>query len=1176
MKSLNVMFRASLTITSVVILVFFACAVMPGIAFADSELFESTKAHIEDGFDRYSDSYDAGGVEEDQHDNEKKEAKSDTGSSVVPNGYASNDEKPKTEALVLSDNADQKKDNKSETIAESATETEELFVGGGGISSSTVTVEQIVEDKALEETTIVEVDEDSDSFEAIAVANASGSSDNVASLRVLNDNATLTAQVSSSSTAGRPVDFIFVVDTTGSMGDNINNVRSMLTTLVSRLRDEYLIDMNMSVVEYRDYYVDGGANSVGIHHFGANGDRLWSDNVNSVSSIFGRWNKSYVGGGGDLPETPTYAISRILDEVAFRSYSDRFVFLLSDAGYKTGGAVPSMNDTISRLNEQYVHAIVVNTRANKSDYSSLFNNTDGAFIDIDSSSSSFLSSVVSAIGGLTKKSYDTHYSNVSFAECVYNGSYLKPSMSVILSGKVLVEGRDYRITWGNNKNAGSTAYAIVEGIGLYEGTKTATFTIAPATLSSCNIKFNTVTYCGQARTPIPTRISYYGMNLVKGTDYRVISYTNNVNVGIARVVLRGVGNYSGDVTVDFEIRPAQIAWATFAVPSVVYNGRARTPQPNNAIWSQLHLNKGSDYRIVYYGNNINVGVAYITIDGVGNYAGRTTVSFEIKPASISWAGIKMPAVTYCGTELTPKPASVVWNGMSLKEGRDYSIFNYYHNVNANDGAYIVIDGLGNYAGRKTADFVISPAQLSWSSIEVPSVTYNGSYRTPAPSSVTWNGMDLIKGKDYRIAGYYHNVNANDGAYAVLDGLGNYCGRTTVAFQINPASVSWAVFHVPEVTYTGTPRTPAPSSAFWNGLALGKDVDYKVSAYYRNTVANGGAYVVIDGIGNYCGRTTAEFTIVPAMVSWAEVSFERVTYDRSAKLPEITKATWNGNVLKPGRDYRVAYYSNNINASSNAFAIIEGVGNYAGRKTAYFTISPESIAVASLSVPDVIYTGFARTPAPLAKWKGIDLVRGVDYRIAGYYRNTIANGGAYIVLDGIGNFVGRTTVSFCIKPASLSWASIIVNDVTYSGSERTPAPSSVTWNGQSLVRGTDYKVLSFGNNVNASDEACMVLQGIGNYEGILRTSFTIKQAKISWCEVQNLQSRVYYTGQNISFSPMLKYGGMTIDEGRDYILRYVDDNGAYVVPRKTGVYQIIIHGIGNFMSQISYWFEVVSY
>lgn len=59
----------------------------------------------------------------------------------------------------------------------------------------------------------------------------------------------------------------------------------------------------------------------------------------------------------------------------------------------------------------------------------------------------------------------------------YDGKYHKPAVTVVSSGgKQLIKGEDFKVTYRNNKNVG-TAYAVVTGIGKYEGTTEVPFKI---------------------------------------------------------------------------------------------------------------------------------------------------------------------------------------------------------------------------------------------------------------------------------------------------------------------------------------------------------------------------------------------------------------------------------------------------------------------------------------------------------------------------------------------------------------------------------------------------------------------------------------------------------------------------------------------------------------------------
>lgn len=64
-------------------------------------------------------------------------------------------------------------------------------------------------------------------------------------------------------------------------------------------------------------------------------------------------------------------------------------------------------------------------------------------------------------------------------------------------------------------------------------------------------------YTGQAITPVPT-VTVNGNVLTQDKDY-IVSYTNNVNVGTATVIVTGMGDYSGQQAISFKITAPKVA-----------------------------------------------------------------------------------------------------------------------------------------------------------------------------------------------------------------------------------------------------------------------------------------------------------------------------------------------------------------------------------------------------------------------------------------------------------------------------------------------------------------------------------------------------------------------------------------------------------------------------------------
>jgi hypothetical protein len=74
---------------------------------------------------------------------------------------------------------------------------------------------------------------------------------------------------------------------------------------------------------------------------------------------------------------------------------------------------------------------------------------------------------------------DLSSAKVTVSKAVYIGKNLNPKVKVSLGGKALKAGRDYKVSYTNNKNAGK-AVAVVKGKGSYTGAVAKTFAIEKA------------------------------------------------------------------------------------------------------------------------------------------------------------------------------------------------------------------------------------------------------------------------------------------------------------------------------------------------------------------------------------------------------------------------------------------------------------------------------------------------------------------------------------------------------------------------------------------------------------------------------------------------------------------------------------------------------------------------
>ena len=144
---------------------------------------------------------------------------------------------------------------------------------------------------------------------------------------------------------------------------------------------------------------------------------------------------------------------------------------------------------------------------------------------------------------------------ISLAETkyIYIGNAIKPSVTVKGSDGKLIASSNYTLTYANNLNVG-TASVTITFKGKYSGSIVKNFRITPKNISKATIKgISDKTYVAKALTQAIV-VKNGNIVLKKGTDYTV-SYKNNINIGIATVIVTGKGNYEGTVTKKYKINP---------------------------------------------------------------------------------------------------------------------------------------------------------------------------------------------------------------------------------------------------------------------------------------------------------------------------------------------------------------------------------------------------------------------------------------------------------------------------------------------------------------------------------------------------------------------------------------------------------------------------------------------
>lgn len=170
-------------------------------------------------------------------------------------------------------------------------------------------------------------------------------------------------------------DIVFLIDTTGSMRNEIDNVKANVGHFVEALKDEG-ISASLALVDYQDLEYDG-YNTTRVHK---NGSSNWFVDMDAYAEAISMLE---LGIGGDRPECALDALetARLLD---MRASAGKIFVLVTDATYKTDNryGIPSMEAEIQLLENEGVRCCVITPEALKNDYTDLFTRTDGIWLDI--------------------------------------------------------------------------------------------------------------------------------------------------------------------------------------------------------------------------------------------------------------------------------------------------------------------------------------------------------------------------------------------------------------------------------------------------------------------------------------------------------------------------------------------------------------------------------------------------------------------------------------------------------------------------------------------------------------------------------------------------------------------------------------------------------------------------
>ena len=386
-----------------------------------------------------------------------------------------------------------------------------------------------------------------------------------------------------------------------------------------------------------------------------------------------------------------------------------------------------------------------------------------------------------------------------------------------------------------------------------------------------------------------------------GTDYTLTGTVQLANTAVTANYALSSETYTGTAA----ITRRSITEATIEeMADLTYCGSALTPDIEGRFKGMM-LVKDQDYELSY-ANNINVGKATVTVTGIGNYTGTTTVTFNIRKAT--------------PTVVTNPTASAINYGQTLA---DSILSGGLASVEGNDD----VAGTFSWADADTAPVVADSDTTSYAVIFTPVDTdnYNSTRTTVTltvnPKSVTVTAS--AKSKIYRDADpvfdYTVNENGLVGDDQLVGQLTRETGEDVGGYTITQGTLTdeknpnYAITYVP-ATLTIEPKVitaptilmepesfeydkteKEPAITVMDGDVLIPADEYIVS-YSNNVNAGSDATVrIMDAEGgNYTVSGTETFTITPKSVTITVA--DQYAYV-GGRLPDLSEA-------EAGKDYTV--------------------------------------------------------------------------------------------------------------------------------------------------------------------------------------------------------------------------------------------------------------------------------
>lgn len=745
----------------------------------------------------------------------------------------------------------------------------------------------------------------------------------------------------------------------------------------------------------------------------------------------------------------------------------------------------------------------------------------------------------------------------------YNGGAHRPEVIVQHGNKTLTAGRDFELTYQNNKNAGA-ASVTVTGINDYQGTVTKTFTITPAELV---ITANDLTLKAGAPKPTADGYRYQVKGLAAGDTLSTpptftCAVSDPVQVGIYEIIPGGAAagaNYDAAITyISGKLLVAEESVGYIVAFNTQGHGSAA---PQNIVMKSGDLitkpadPSDPDYRFEgWYQDAACTKVWNFGSDIVqANITLYAKWSLNVSDES-DFRIQEIADMYYTGKAC--KPAVSIYDGDTLlKLNKDYTI-TYGNNTNAslkkgngigtnfdNTLPYVKVTGKGNYKGESlAANFTILPAMIADDDGNpAKGVTLKYTDQLTVNKTKATNPFSSIK--------YVKKLNMNTDFELLLSPVNAFDSNMqkiesdALSNALIPAGYSgeFKLTITGKGNYTGTIRK---TIFVKDKSTLLKNAKITIGANLKSNEFDAGRQEITLQAGVKDGK------------KYYPVDNNGMVGTEPVTAKEVFIVTCGGKNLVYRQDFDVRY-TNNDKIGTASMTII-GMGSYVGEKTASFRITGAALTANTVLVTGIenkAYTGKAWTQNNVAlTYKKTDrkLTYGEDYTIS--YRKNVNKGTATMTFTAANGsaYSGSFSKTFRITAADLTQivdmdenAAVKSISVPYEKAGAKPAEQIVlTYNGMTLQNGKDYTI-SYQNNKALADPAAekaptIILKGKGNYAGQKRISFAITPGILT---KENITiTPVIYSDKKapgFEYTPTIKVkdNNSTLKKGVDYTIEY---------------------------------------